>query len=55
MEVLKLRGSDYASGQHGYRLTADGLDVFPRLADESDDAGYSLGDERVSTGIAAAR
>ena len=52
LEVLKLRGSDYASGQHGYRLTGDGLDVFPRLADVRDDAVYSMGGERVSTGIA---
>ena len=30
---------------------SDGLDVFPRLADERDDSGYALGDDRVSTGI----
>jgi circadian clock protein KaiC len=52
LEVLKLRGSDYASGKHGYRLSKHGLDVFPRLADVSDDSGYDLGVERVSTGIA---
>jgi circadian clock protein KaiC len=51
LEVLKLRGSDYASGQHGYRLTGDGLDVFPRLADTRDDSTYTLDPERVSTGI----
>jgi circadian clock protein KaiC len=51
LEVLKLRGSDYASGQHGYRVTGEGLDVFPRLADTRDDSGYSLDPERVSTGI----
>ena len=32
-------------------LTEDGLDVFPRLADERDDPGYTVGDERVTTGI----
>jgi circadian clock protein KaiC len=52
LEVLKLRGSDHASGQHGYRLTGDGLDVFPRLADVGDDAAYSTDGDRVSTGIA---
>ena len=51
LEVLKLRGSDYVSGQHGYRLTSDGLDVFPRLADTRDDSTYSMDPERVSTGI----
>jgi circadian clock protein KaiC len=52
LEVLKLRGSTYASGQHGYRLTGDGLDVFPRLADPRDDSIYILDGDRVSTGIA---
>jgi circadian clock protein KaiC len=52
LEVLKLRGSAYASGQHGYRLTGDGLDVFPRLADARDDSAYVLDEDRVSTGIA---
>jgi len=51
LEVLKLRGSDYASGQHGYRVSGEGLDVFPRLADTRDDSIYSLDPERVSTGI----
>jgi circadian clock protein KaiC len=51
LEVLKLRGSDYASGQHGYRLNSDGLDVFPRLADTGDQSAYTLGGERISTGI----
>ena len=48
LEVLKLRGSDYASGQHGYRLSGDGLDVFPRLADDGDDSAYVLGDRAAS-------
>jgi circadian clock protein KaiC len=51
LEVLKLRGSGYASGQHGYRLSSNGLDVFPRLADEGDSSDYALGAEKVSTGI----
>jgi circadian clock protein KaiC len=51
LEVLKLRGSAHSSGQHGYRVTADGLDVFPRLADARDDLGYAVGDRRVATGI----
>ena len=50
--MLKLRGSGYASGQHGYRLTGDGLDVFPRLADDARRLRATASDaERVSTGI----
>jgi circadian clock protein KaiC len=53
LEVLKLRGSSYLSGQHSYRISAGGLSVFPRLADIADDTGYELGAERLSTGIVA--
>ena len=31
MRVLKLRGSRYLEGQHAFRITDDGLCVFPRL------------------------
>ena len=54
LSVRKLRGSDFLSGDHVYRITAGGLVVFPRLADLRDDAtAYSADGERVSTGIAA--
>ena len=53
LEVLKLRGSDYAAGQHGYRLTDGGLEVFPRLADPGDASAYLLRDRRISTGMTA--
>ena len=53
LEVLKLRGSAYLSGQHSYRISAAGLSVFPRLADTIDTSSYDLGAERLSTGIAA--
>jgi len=51
LQVLKLRGSDFLSGVHSYRLSADGLSVFPRLADVGNEAGYELSPDRVSTGI----
>lgn len=53
LQVLKLRGSGFQSGEHAYRISADGLDVFPRLADELDAREYKLADQRVSTGIPA--
>ena len=44
IEVLKLRGSGFLSGRHGYRLGADGIDVFPRLADlDGDDYVATVG------------
>jgi circadian clock protein KaiC len=53
LSVLKLRGSGYSAGEHAYRLSAGGIEVFPRLADTRDDTKYSSSDERVSTGIPA--
>jgi circadian clock protein KaiC len=53
LRVLKLRGSDFASGQHAYRLSADGIDVFPRLADQIDTSSYPLDGAKHSSGIAA--
>ena len=53
LQVKKLRGSAFRSGQHAYRLTAEGLRLFPRLADAPTDEGYALGDVRLSSGISA--
>jgi circadian clock protein KaiC len=53
LQVLKLRGSGFHSGEHAYRLSAAGLDVFPRLADEQDRSTYELSSERVATGVPA--
>jgi circadian clock protein KaiC len=53
LQVLKLRGSGFRSGEHAYRINSGGIDVFPRLADEIDTESYTLGSELVSTGIPA--
>lgn len=53
MQVLKLRGSPYQSGEHAYRITAAGFDVFPRLADVQERSPYELSEKRSSTGIEA--
>ncbi len=53
LHVRKLRGSGFLSGQHGYRITARGLRLFPRLADVPAAGGYPLADRRITTGIPA--
>ena len=51
MQVLKLRGGDFLSGLHAYRLSRDGLHAFPRLADPVD-VHAAIGDvERLSIGV----
>ena len=53
LSVRKLRGSDFLSGDHVYRITPGGLVVFPRLADLREIDAYETISDRVSTGIAA--
>ena len=53
LQVRKLRGGDFRSGQHAYRLSREGLHLFPRLADIPAAGDYPLGDQRISTGLDA--
>jgi circadian clock protein KaiC len=53
LQIFKLRGSGFAAGEHAYRITAAGLDIFPRLADTIDSSDYALGTKRQSTGVDA--
>jgi circadian clock protein KaiC len=53
LEIRKLRGGGFWSGLHAYRFTADGLRLFPRLADVPIDEEYPLGAVRASSGIPA--
>ncbi|HEV3391028.1 MAG TPA: ATPase domain-containing protein [Solirubrobacteraceae bacterium] len=53
LEVLKLRGTGFMSGEHTYRISHDGLHVFPRLAESLPVESYALQPERMSSGIAA--
>lgn len=52
LRVLKLRGSAYLEGLHGFRITPDGLDVYPRLVSPDLPPAYSSLTDRVPTGIA---
>jgi circadian clock protein KaiC len=53
LEVLKLRGAGFMSGEHAYRIAPDGLHVFPRLAESIPTEPYELPPERMSSGIPA--
>jgi circadian clock protein KaiC len=53
LHIRKLRGSGFLSGQHGYRLTPQGLLLFPRLADLPVTGNYPLDSQRITTGIPA--
>lgn len=52
LRVLKLRGSGYQEGFHAFRITAAGLNVYPRLVSPNAPPSYDAMKERVPTGIA---
>jgi len=51
LRVLKLRGSDYISGEHAFRITSDGIVVFPRFTTPPTPAHYAVSRERAPTGV----
>jgi circadian clock protein KaiC len=51
VQVMKLRGSGFVSGQHAYRLSATGLDAFPRLADFGEAGSYAMTFDRTTSGV----
>jgi circadian clock protein KaiC len=52
-EVRKLRGSNFLMGRHAYRLSSEGVAVFPRLADPAEQGSVALDGKRISSGIDA--
>jgi circadian clock protein KaiC len=51
IRVLKLRGSRYLEGVHAFHITAEGLDVHPRLVTPRIPVEYEPASGRVSSGI----
>ena len=51
LRVLKLRGSSYREGQHAFRITNDGIELFPRLISPRVATTYTPRLERASTGV----
>ena len=51
IRVLKLRGSHYLEGLHGFEITPAGLTVYPRLVSPGTPPSYSMMRERITTGV----
>ncbi|HSM36575.1 MAG TPA: ATPase domain-containing protein [Longimicrobiales bacterium] len=51
LQVIKLRGSGYAEGLHAFRITGDGIDLFPRLVTPPHPESYTPIQERTPTGV----
>ena len=51
LRVLKLRGSGYREGQHAFRITRAGLELYPRLVAPRIPERYEALAERLPTGV----
>ena len=51
MRVLKLRGSSYREGQHAFRLTNAGIELYPRLVAPRVPEEYETLVDRLPTGV----
>ena len=51
LRVLKLRGSSYSEGQHAFRITDGGIQLYPRLVSPRNAATYVPHIDRTSTGV----
>jgi circadian clock protein KaiC len=51
MRILKLRGSEYREGQHAFRITRSGLELYPRLVAPRFPERYTSLTERLPSGI----
>ncbi len=51
ISVKKFRGSDFRAGRHSMRLTARGVEVYPRLIPEQ--YGHEFSADKISSGIPA--
>jgi circadian clock protein KaiC len=51
LRVLKLRGSSYREGQHAFRITNGGLDLYPRLVAPRVPEAYESLSDRLATGV----
>ncbi len=49
--VLKLRGSGFREGLHAFRITENGLQIYPRLVTPHGAEQYVLEDRRIPTGV----
>jgi circadian clock protein KaiC len=49
--VLKLRGSGYREGQHAFRITPQGIELYPRLVSPAISEAYAIDIHRTGTGL----
>lgn len=51
LNVLKLRGMDYATGDHPFTISTAGITLYPRIRIPSSFTEYTITNDRVPTGV----
>jgi circadian clock protein KaiC len=51
LRVVKQRGSTFFGGEHAFKISSSGIEVFPRLVTEASPMGYDLSRQREKTGV----
>ncbi len=51
LRVLKMRGTDFQGGEHAYRISKNGIAVYPRLLPVKELGDFHLTEERYRTGV----
>lgn len=51
LRVVKVRGSNFLDGLHAFRITAEGLEIYPRLVSPRIAEDYAVSTERLQSGI----
>ncbi len=51
LNITKLRGQNYFTGDHPFRISQDGITVFPRVKTPASPPSYRIAERRISTGI----
>lgn len=51
VRVVKMRGTSFFGGEHAYKITSDGLDIFPRLTTPVVSPEYDISFDREKTGV----
>jgi circadian clock protein KaiC len=53
IRILKMRGTNFVGGEHAYKISSRGLELFPRLTTPQQPIDYTLAQARAATGVKA--
>ncbi|MCL4474259.1 MAG: hypothetical protein M1539_07175 [Actinobacteria bacterium] len=51
VRIVKMRGTEFYGGEHAYRISSGGLEIFPRLTTPATPPNYEASGERTKSGV----